>query len=1038
MDQKRWQEIENIFYTALEMEPDKRAEFLKEICPGDESLRTEVESLLMHNEQDGSLLEVPAMVLIARRLALDSKVSENLNPALTLIGKTLSHYQIVGKLGRGGMGEVYLAHDSRLGRNVALKTLTPGFVLDPERLARFRREAHTLASLNHPNIGAIYELEEYEGADYLVLELVEGDTLNGPLPLALTLDYTCQVAEALEAAHMNGIIHRDLKPANVKVTPQGRVKVLDFGLAKAIWGREDKLNNFQTATVIDSVGWKIAGTPAYMSPEQAKGTEVDQRTDVWAFGCLLYELLTGKRAFKGETISETIKAVLEHEPDWHALPAGTPVKLIRLMEQCLYKDINHRLKSITEARLTLEQLRKKLNSRRFLKYAKRPIFAIPAAIVICLLLFLGLRLYQHNSKVRWVREQAIPEISRQLDSYEFDDAFRMLRRAKAILPNDPTLQQINNKISMPTSFNTNPPGAEVWATGYSPDDNDWLFLGTTPFTTQQLPWGHYRLRIEKPGFRTILGSGEVHGGAILDFDLDKEKTIPPEMVCVPGGPVEVLGLDEVKLGAFLIDLYEITNQQFKDFIDSGGYQKQEYWKQDFIQNYSKITFEEAIKLFCDAPGQPGPATWSHGSYPEGYDNYPVNGVSWYEAAAYAEFAGKQLPTIYHWQKAASPGFFADIAVLSNFNNEGPASVGSYHGICPFGTLDMAGNVREWCFNEIEGKRFTRGGAWNEPDWMFSDLDTRDPWDRSEKNGIRCVRYDVDPKSVLQGPVKSPMHDYRKDTPVSEEVFQSYRSRYAYDQVDLESQVEGVDEENSDWKREKVSFAAAYGNERILGYFYIPKNATPPYQTIIYAEPGMAFRLRSFQPAQEYFFSFLIKNGRAVLVPVLKGQYQRHYGTKAAGPIEDCERVILWSKDFRRSIDYLVSRPDVDSDRIAVYGLSYGAGMLPVLAVDENRLKAAALASVGLYFDRERLQEADPFNFLTHFQVPTLMMNGRSDFDFPIETSIEPMFRLLGAHQKDKKQLFWDGGHGDLKEAREGMQEILDWFDHYLGPVKKAE
>jgi serine/threonine protein kinase/pimeloyl-ACP methyl ester carboxylesterase len=1038
MDQKRWQKIEKIFTTALKMEQDKREKFLNETCVGDESLREEVKSLLIHDEQAGNLLEEPAMVLAARKFELDLSISETLNTSPSLIGKTLSHYQIVEILGKGGMGEVYLAHDSRLGRDVAIKTLTPGFTLNPDRLAHFRREAHTLASLNHPNIAAIYGLEEFEGEDYLVLELVEGNTLIGPLPLTQTLDYACQVTEALEAAHKRGIIHRDLKPANIKVTPQGRVKVLDFGLAKAIWGTEDMPDQKQPVTVIDSVCWQIAGTPAYMSPEQASGKEVDQRTDVWAFGCLLYELLTGKRAFKGDTISDTIKAILHDEPDWHALPAGTPVKLIRLMEQCLYKDINHRLKSITEARLTLEQLRKKLNSRRFLKYAKKPIFAIPAAIVTLLLLFLGVRMYQHNSKVRWVREQVIPEISRLLDAYEFDNAFRMIRRARAILPDDPTLQQIHQKISMPTPLITNPPGADVWATGYNPDDNDWLFLGTTPFTSQELPWGHYRLRIEKQGFRTIFGSGEVHGGKPLEFVLDLENTLPPEMVRVPGGYVGVSGLDGVKLNAFLIDRYEVTNQQFKEFINNGGYQRQWYWKQDFIQNDSEITFEEAIKLFCDSTGQPGPATWSHGNYPEGHDDYPVNGVSWYEAAAYAEYAGKQLPTIYHWQKAANPGFFADIAVLSNYGDKGQAQVGSYQGICPFGTLDMAGNVREWCFNEIEGKRITRGGAWNEPDWMFSDLDTRSPWDRSEKNGIRCVRYDVDNESVLQKPVKSPIHDYRKDTPVSEEVFQSYRSRYAYDQVDLDSRVEGIDEENSDWKREKVSFAAAYGNERILGYFYIPKHATPPYQTIIYAEPGMAFRLRSFQPAQEYFFSFLIKNGRAVLVPVLKGQYQRQYETMAAGPNESRDRVILWSKDFRRSIDYLVSRPDVDSDKIGVYGLSMGAGMLPVLAVDENRLKAAALASVGLYFDSNRLPEIDPFNFLTHFQVPTLMMNGRSDFDFPIETSVDPMFQLLGAAEKDKRQLFWNGGHGDLKEAREVVQEILVWFDRYLGPVKQVK
>lgn len=773
-----------------------------------------------------------------------------------------------------------------------------------------------------------------------------------------------------------------------------------------------------------------------MSPEQARCGRVDERTDIWAFGCLLYELLSGKRAFKCETVSDTVAAVLEHEPDWRALPAETPAKVRGLLQQCLHKDSNRRLNKIADIRTTLEQAQQELNRPRFIAVARRPRFAIPAAAILLLLGFLGVRLYQHNSRVRWVREQAVPEISRLVDSNKLDDAFRILRRAEAVLPNDPSLRQIHQNISMPTSFRTNPPGAEVWATGYAPDDNDWLRLGTTPFTTQELPWGHYRLRIEKPGFRTILGSGEVRGGTTLEFDLDAQETIPPEMVRVPGSIVSVSGLGIVRLKSFLMDRYEITNKQFKQFIEGGGYRKREYWKQDFVQNGRKLSWEEVMQLFRDATGRPGPSTWELGEYPQGHDDYPVTGVSWYEAAAYAEFAGKQLPTIYHWQKAASPGWFADIAVLSNFGDAGPARVGSYQGISPFGTLDMAGNVREWCWNEIGGKRYTRGGAWNEPIWMFSGLDPRDPWDRSHKNGIRCGRYGAQAESGLRAPVTSPVHDFRKEKPVSHEVFRLYRSLYAYDPADLDSRVEGVDEENSYWKREKISFAAAYGNERVFGYFYIPKRGTPPYQTIIYAEPGMSFRFRSPQPAQECFFSFLVKSGRAFLLPVLKGQYQRQYTTAAAGPNESRDRLILLSKDFRRSIDYLVSRPDVDRDRLGVYGLSYGASQLPVLAVGEERLKAAALASVGLYFDRNRLPEADPFNFLSHFQIPTLMMNGRSDFDFPLETSIRPMFRLLGAPEKDKRQAIWEGSHGDLKEGSLiAIKETLDWFDRYLGPVK---
>jgi serine/threonine protein kinase len=237
------------------------------------------------------------------------------------------------------MGEVFRAHDSRLGRDVAVKFLPAEFASDPDRLARFRREARTLASLNHPHIGAIFGLEEHAGVECLVLELVEGETLRGPLPVMQALEYARQVADALEAAHAKGIIHRDLKPSNVKVTPEGQVKVLDFGLAKSIWGPDQSPAASRGAgSEMVTLDGHIVGTPGYMSPEQANGREVGARTDIWAFGCLLYELLTGKRAFSGESPQAAMSAVLNQEPDWTALPARTPPKITALMRQCLKKD----------------------------------------------------------------------------------------------------------------------------------------------------------------------------------------------------------------------------------------------------------------------------------------------------------------------------------------------------------------------------------------------------------------------------------------------------------------------------------------------------------------------------------------------------------------------------------------------------------------------------------------------------------------------------------------------------------------------------
>jgi serine/threonine protein kinase len=274
-------------------------------------------------------------------------------------GTTLGAYEILERIGEGGMGVVYRAKDTRLGRDVAVKLLSDGFAEDAERLARLQREARILASLNHPGIGAIYSLEEASGTHFLVLELVPGETFaerlaRGTLPLREAIPLFAQIAEAMEAAHEHGILHRDLKPSNVKLTPDGKVKILDFGLAKALPPShpEDSLSSSPTLTRHTEAGI-VLGTAPYLSPEQARGRPLDKRTDVWAFGCCLYEALTGKAAFLGETLSDTIANILQREPDWTRLPRSTPPALARLLRRSLEKDPAERLRDLGDARLEL-------------------------------------------------------------------------------------------------------------------------------------------------------------------------------------------------------------------------------------------------------------------------------------------------------------------------------------------------------------------------------------------------------------------------------------------------------------------------------------------------------------------------------------------------------------------------------------------------------------------------------------------------------------------------------------------------------------
>ncbi len=277
-------------------------------------------------------------------------------------GTKLGSYEVLSPIGSGGMGEVYRARDTRLGRDVALKVLREAFARDSARMARFEREAKVLASLNHPNIASIYGLEESGSAHALVMELVEGPTLadrikQRPIPLEEALPMAKQVAEGLEYAHERGIIHRDLKPANVKVTPEGQVKVLDFGLAKALEGEtsEEEVQNSPTLSAAATREGVLLGTAAYMSPEQARGKRADRRGDIWAFGCVLYEMLTGKHAFTGETISDTLAAVIRAEPDWASLRADTPPPIRTLLRRCLQKDQRQRLQAIGEARIAIEE-----------------------------------------------------------------------------------------------------------------------------------------------------------------------------------------------------------------------------------------------------------------------------------------------------------------------------------------------------------------------------------------------------------------------------------------------------------------------------------------------------------------------------------------------------------------------------------------------------------------------------------------------------------------------------------------------------------
>jgi serine/threonine-protein kinase len=358
MTDDRWLRVKRLFEVAVQQPPSERSAFVLAAVASDDALRCEVDALL---EADCAAAELSHQwPMASQSLLAELQLGRSPEPpdATLAAGDEVGPYRILDLLGSGGMGQVFRAHDPKLNRDVAIKVLPRAHELDPDRLARFRREAQALAALNHPHIAAIYGLEASGDRQALVLELVEGVTLatrvrQGPVPVVEALTLARQIADALQAAHEKGIVHRDLKPANIKVTPAGVVKVLDFGLAKTSGAPAPTSVTDQATSPGDTRVGIIVGTAAYMSPEQARGDEVDPRTDIWAFGCVLFEMLAGRRAFECDTASGSIRTVLDGEPDWAAVPTRTPASVRRLLRRCLEKDPRHRPQTIAEVRALL-------------------------------------------------------------------------------------------------------------------------------------------------------------------------------------------------------------------------------------------------------------------------------------------------------------------------------------------------------------------------------------------------------------------------------------------------------------------------------------------------------------------------------------------------------------------------------------------------------------------------------------------------------------------------------------------------------------
>ena len=604
--------------------------------------------------------------------------------------ETLSHYEILETLGEGGMGVVHLARDTRLERNVAIKLLRPEALSSAERRQRFVREAKAASALSNSHIVTIHEIDQDRRGgierDFLVMEHLDGGSLAGllasrRLDVEEALGIAVGVADGLAAAHEAGIVHRDIKPANILLTRKGEVKIADFGLAKLTEpGSVEEEAPTRSAGLHTAEG-TVLGTAAYMSPEQAEARPVDARSDVFSFGSVLYEMLTGRRPFDGDSSITTRMAILGKAPFAPAVAPGRAAAGARAAGAPLPREgeggalcVRRRAAARLAGAAGPSRARADAALGGVAAPAGGPSRRRPA----------DRRPRRRGLRLAAERARALGPLRCASRDRPAHRAGRAGRRLPARAPGPcraPRRSRAGSAVGLPDHAVVDHEGAggrEVRFKDYSAPDSAWESLGRTPLDSVRLPTSYLRWRFDREGSEPVEGAGFPR---FLPDWLASTRASPAGMVWVPQGTRSIAG-DPVEIEGFWLDRFEVTNREYKRFVGAGGYRKREYWKEPFVRDGREVSWEDGIGELVDKTGRPGPATWELGDYPGGEDDYPVRGVSWYEAAAFAEFAGKSLPTIYHWFQATDRFGPPAVLELSNFGGQGPAPVGAIRASAP--------------------------------------------------------------------------------------------------------------------------------------------------------------------------------------------------------------------------------------------------------------------------------------------------------------------------------------------------------------------
>jgi serine/threonine protein kinase/predicted esterase len=945
-------------------------------------------------------------------------------------------YTIEREIGRGGMATVYLAHDLKHDRHVALKVLHAEVASTVGR-ERFLREIQITARLNHPNILTLIDSGEAGDVLYYVLPLVDGESLrerldrDGRLEPGETAKLVGQIADAIDYAHEQGVLHRDIKPENI-LLHRGTAMVSDFGIAVGLAAaRDERLT--ETGTSI--------GTPSYMSPEQIEAeTKVDERSDVYAVGCLAYEMLVGEPPYTGSSQTIFAKILTTDPPDVSDHRDDVPVEVCRATARAQARSPESRYGTVGEFAAAL---RDATASDRAAAGARSPgaVTAFIAIAAIAILVFFGWRLVAGGG-ADGSAAIALAQIDDAVRDGAWIEAWQMARALEGTV-SDSVMTRIWSEVGIPDTITSDPSGAAVSWRPFTTPDSSWQPLGVTPLVTY-MPRAEIALRLELEGYEPRLG-GSLPAWTNMEsrWRLQPAGDASPEVVHVPGSSVPMswnsssLGAAPARpVGEFLIDQYEVTNARYREFVEAGGYSNPEFWQQPIERDGRLLDWDEAMALMVDRTGRPGPSSWEVGTYRDGEGELPVTGVSWYEAMAFARWAGRSLPTIYHWHAAAFAILSWPVVPLSNFNGEGPRAVGERATANVFGVYDMAGNAREWVVNAQDGARFALGGGWTDADYYFSVAYPLPPLDRGPANGFRLITplADSDEVASLGGPVPKLERDFRTETPVSDEVFDVFLSLYDYDRSSVNPEIERVDTVPSGI-RQRITLDTADGSDRIILYLFLPSEPTRPLQTIFYW-PGGGVLLGG---SAESFFDrsttlpALVRSGRAVAVPVFESMWEREddFEYRRQDPSNDHrDHVISWRQDLGRILDYLETRPDIDPDGFSYFGHSWGGRMGAIMLAVEPRFRAGVLYVGGLSL-KPTQPVVEPLNFAPRVKTPVLMLNGRYDPIYPLETQSMPLFDMLGSEHK--AHYIAEGSHN--VPYVELVRESLRWLDTYVGPVE---